>query len=348
MIEELDAAQTVNLLGGLIAAVLILCVGLLVDFALLRPLRQRAAAHQSLFAEAITGALGGQPTFWALFLISRLYAEELTGAVTADLLRSATQVVAVTAVAVLVVRLLINLVEIYLRHQQIGSISLLNNVLRFLAALAVGGTLLAFYGIPLGPLLTVVAGSSIGLTLALRDPLANLFAGLQIIASNRVRIGDYVRLSSGEEGTVTDIRWSDTYLEQLAGNVIVIPNALMTSSIVINFSRPQMELSIPIEILIGPQNDLPSLEQVLLEEAAIVLREVEGGVADFTPLVRILAVENQGTRVNVILRGKSYVDQFLLRHELLKRLQQRLPQLGVRPPTQLVELRSTAQPEVQP
>jgi small-conductance mechanosensitive channel len=342
MIEELDAAQSANLLGGLLSAAAIVVVGLLIDLAVLRPLRRRAAAHDQLFAEAIAGALGGQPTFWALFLISRLYAEELTGALTADFLRGATQVVAVTAVAVLIVRLLTNLVEIYLRHQQIGSISLLNNLLRFLAALAVGGTLLGFYGIPLGPLLTVVAGSSIGLTLALRDPLANLFAGLQIIASNRVRIGDYVRLSGGEEGTVTDIRWSDTYLEQLSNNVVVIPNALMTSSIVINFSRPQTELAVPVELLIGPHNDLAAVEQLLLAEAAAVLRETEGGVGDFEPLVRVLAVETHGTRVNVILRGRSYVDQFLLRHELLKRLQQRLPQLGVRPPTQLIELRDTA------
>ena len=189
MVEELDAAQTVNIAGGIIATALIVLAGVLLDVAVLRPLRKRAASRNLLFAEAIAAALGGQPTFWALFIISRLFAEQLTGALYADLLRSATQVVAVTASAILVVRVLINLVEIYLRQQQIGSISLVNNVLSVLAALAVGATLLGFYGVPLGPLLTVVAGSSIGLTLALRDPLANLFAGLQIIASNRVRIG---------------------------------------------------------------------------------------------------------------------------------------------------------------
>lgn len=335
--------MTTNEINGTATIALIaitLLAGLILDW-LARPrLRRWAEAHNRIVIEAIAIALGGQFTFWSLVIALLFLADPFIDAAMLAAWQSVFDLAIVLAITIFVVRLLINLVDTYLRHRQIGNISLINNLLRGLGALAIGGTLLVSYGVPLGPLLTVIAGSSLGLTLALREPLANFFAGVQIIASNRVRPGDFIRLASGEEGIVTDIRWSDTYIRQLANNIIIIPNAQMISQIVTNFSRPEPELAVLVDFAVGPDADLARTEAIVLDVARTVLAETPGGVATFEPLVRFNVIDASGIRFTVVLRGQSFTDQFLLRHELIKRLRERLRAEGIAPPTQIVRLQS--------
>ncbi|WP_298401783.1 mechanosensitive ion channel family protein [uncultured Chloroflexus sp.] len=333
-------ANEINGTTTTILLVLVLLTGLILDW-LVRPrVRRWANTRNRIVIESIAIALGGQFTFWTLVIALRFFSGNLIG----DELRAAWQPVfelaSVLAITIFIVRLIINLVDTYLRHRQIGNISLINNLLRGLGALAIGGTLLISYGVPLGPVLTVIAGSSLGLTLALREPLANFFAGVQIIASNRVRPGDVIRLASGEEGIVTDIRWSDTYIRQLANNIIIIPNAQMISQIVTNFSRPEPELAVLVDFAVGPDADLAQTEAIVLDVARTVLAETPGGVATFEPLVRFNAIDAAGIRFTVVLRGQSFTDQFLLRHEFIKRLRERLRAEGIAPPTQIVRVQN--------
>jgi small-conductance mechanosensitive channel len=318
--------------------IVLLSGGLVLDW-LVRPSIQRwADARNAIVIEAIAIALGGQFTFWTLVLLINLVGDQVIAPPLIDSWQPILSIATTLALAVFIVRLITNLVDSYLRHRQIGNISLINNLLRGLAALAIGGTLLVSYGVPLGPVLTVIAGSSLGLTLALREPLANFFAGVQIIVSNRVRPGDYIRLASGEEGFVTDIRWSDTYIRQLANNIIIIPNAQMITQIVTNFSRPEPELAVLVDFAVGPDADLEHTERVALEVAREILTTVTGGVATFEPLIRFNGVDPSGTRFTIVLRGQTFTDQFLLRHELIKRLRTRLRAEGITPPTQVVRL----------
>jgi len=47
----------------------------------------------------------------------------------------------------------------------------------------------------------------LAVALGLQSTLANLFPGLHIIASGKIRVGDYIKLSTGEEGYITDMTW---------------------------------------------------------------------------------------------------------------------------------------------
>ncbi|NTV65654.1 MAG: mechanosensitive ion channel, partial [Oscillochloris sp.] len=176
------------------------------------------------------------------------------------------------------------------------------------------------YGVPVGGLLTLVAGSSLGLTLALRDPLANLFSGMVVIASSKIRPGDYVRLSSGEEGYVTDIRWADTYIRQISNNLIIVPNSLITNTIMINYSRPEPEMAVLLTMGVSYNSNLDRVEELVIAVASEVMEEVPGGVPDFTPMVRYNTFNESSIDFMVVMRGKSFNDQFLIKHEFIKRL----------------------------
>jgi small-conductance mechanosensitive channel len=70
---------------------------------------------------------------------------------------------------------------------------------------------------------------------AAQRTLANVIAGIQIAVSQPIRIGDRVTFEE-EEGRVTDITLSYTYIDPGDGSSVVIPNQLLTEGIVHNRS----------------------------------------------------------------------------------------------------------------
>lgn len=80
---------------------------------------------------------------------------------------------------------------------------------------------------------TAVIGLIIGF--AAQHTIGNLVAGIQIAISQPFRIGD--KISYGEnEGRVTDITLSYTYIDPGDGSSIVIPNMLLLEGVVHNRS----------------------------------------------------------------------------------------------------------------
>ena len=61
----------------------------------------------------------------------------------------------------------------------------------------------------------------LAVALGLQDPLANLFAGVFVLLSKPVRVGDSVKLESGQEGYVEDVGWRSTRIRQIPNNLDV-------------------------------------------------------------------------------------------------------------------------------
>ena len=71
---------------------------------------------------------------------------------------------------------------------------------------------------------------------AAKDTLANLFAGIFIMADAPYKIGDYVNLDSGERGRVTDIGLRSTRLLTRDDIQITVPNSAIAMAKIINES----------------------------------------------------------------------------------------------------------------
>ncbi len=54
-------------------------------------------------------------------------------------------------------------------------------------------------------MLTALGVGGLAVALALQDTLGNLFAGIQVLASGKIRPGDYMQPRLYHEGYVTDI-----------------------------------------------------------------------------------------------------------------------------------------------
>ena len=71
------------------------------------------------------------------------------------------------------------------------------------------------------------------------------------------------------------------------------------------------------------------MERIATEVARDVMHTVQGGVPGFDPLVRFHTFGDPGIGFSVILRAQTFVDQFLIKHEFVKRLQKRFLAEGI-------------------
>src|SRR5262249_16602668 len=136
------------------------------------------------------------------------------------------------------------------------------------------------------PILTALGVGGLAVALALQDTLSNLFAGFYVAIARQVRLHDYIKLNTGEEGYVTDITWRSTTVRTLGNNMIIIPNAKLAQAVVTNYYLPEKRLWVPVVVSVSYSSDIEKVERVLLEEATHAAGQIPGLLADPAPSVR--------------------------------------------------------------
>ncbi len=94
-----------------------------------------------------------------------------------------------------------------------------------------GLVVLSTLGIAITPLVAALGVGGIAVGLALKDILSNLFAGIYILGERPVRIGDFVKLETGQEGYVADIGWRTTRIRMSPNNMVIVPNSRLAEGI---------------------------------------------------------------------------------------------------------------------
>ncbi len=220
-------------------------------------------------------------------------------------------------------------------HASMGrlpSATLVANLVR-LTVLVLGLlVLLQTLGISITPLITALGVGGLAVALALQDTFANLFAGVHVLLSRQVRTGDFVKLESGQEGTIEDVTWHYTTVRQLGGSVIIVPNAKLASAITTNFNRPDLTVRVPVGAAVSYGEDLDRVEEIVLEVAREVLREVPGGVPSFAPYVRFHTFGEHGVKFDAVLLAEAFESQFLVKHQFMKRIHRRFRDEGIEVP----------------
>lgn len=187
-------------------------------------------------------------------------------------------------------------------------------------------------GISITPLVASLGIGSVAAGLALQDTLSNLFSGFYLMVDRPVRVGDFIRLENNMEGFVDVIGWRSTRVRLVNSNLLVIPNSKIASSTFVNFNLPSSEMTFVVPLAVSYESDLDKVENVVLDESVKLLTEVPGGVTNFEPLVRYSSFGDSSISFNVILKCREFVDQNLLRHEMIKRIHRRFQVEGIEIP----------------
>ncbi len=110
----------------------------------------------------------------------------------------------------------------------------ITNIIIWIIALLV---ILSNFGININALVATLGVSSLAIALAAQDTIANIISGFLIMIDRPFRIGDEIKLPSGEKVRVLDIgirRSRFINLEDKA--VIIVPNLELSKSKIVNFT----------------------------------------------------------------------------------------------------------------
>lgn len=236
------------------------------------------------------------------------------------------------SIAIFIVAKIILLIlrNIAARYRPLGNIQAPAELVAKILLTAIGGMLvLDNLGVSLTPLLTTLGIGSLAVAIALQDTLGNAFAGLHIKADRPIEIGQFIKLESGDQGFVERIGWRSTRIRMLPNMSAVVPNSKLVQSTITNYDLPDPEVAVLVQVGVHYDSDLKKVERVTCEVAKEIQRSVKGAVPAFEPFIRYHTFNQSSIDFTVILRAQTFVDNFLMKHEFIKALQERYREEGI-------------------
>lgn len=298
--------------------------------------------------KVLTRSLSGPILLWSFIIGIYLAAQTLEPSGRAEYLIDRTLLfLVILSLTLMASRMAGNLIRFYgSRVQGATQVTTLTQNLAQIVVVIIGLlVLLVHFGIPITPILTAFGVGGLAVALALQDTLSNLFGGFYISVAGQVRLGDYIKLNTGEEGYVTDISWRSTTVRALANNLIIIPNAKLAQAIVTNYYLPERRMSLEVRVSVSYASDPDQVERVLLEEARNAAGEVPGLLAEPAPSVRLIpGFGDSALTFTLGCQVAEFTDQYLVQHELRKRILKRFERerIDMPYPTRTVFLREQA------
>jgi small-conductance mechanosensitive channel len=313
-----------------------LITGLLLQRWLFTAIRRWSANSSTTLDDLVVGVTRQPSTLWVVMLAVHLATQssELPQRY-AGLLSRLLLVLWITSLTVVAARLASLTVRRYGTrfHSGLQVTSLTENIARIAVVVLGGLILMNELGVSITPILTALGVGGLAVALALQDTLSNFFAGFYIMMAGQIRVGDYVKLDTGEEGYVVDISWRSLTVRTLPNNIIVVPNSKVAQANVTNYSLPEKRMSLLIKVGVSYDADPDQVERILIEEAVAASPDVQGLLAEPAPFVRFIpGFGDSSLDFTLIVQVSEFVDQYLAQHELRKRILRRFRKEGIEIP----------------
>lgn len=168
-------------------------------------------------------------------------------------------------------------------------------------------------GVPMTSMIAVLGAAGLAIGLALKDTLSNIASGVMLVTLKPFRVGHWVTIAGGS-GTVESVSIFQTQLRGPDNETIVLPNSLVTTDSIINFTPSAMR-RIELVIGIGYQNDIS-----VARGAALAVMAADARVlAEPAPDVLVYALGDN--RVDLGIRCHvANADFFVTKCELTERI----------------------------
>jgi small-conductance mechanosensitive channel len=302
-----------------------IALGLLVDRLLIRRFFSAARHPHWTGIGIVVRSIEGLSFIWIVMLGIYMAIEEvaLPAKVEADLVRAVSLVLIGTG-ALALSRMTVGAITRLARHgdHALPSTTIFANITRLFYAIVGLLVALDYLGIPITPILTALGVGGLAVALALQQTLANLFAGLQIVATRQLSLGDYVRLKDGTEGFVRDITWRSMVLQTVEGTTIIVPNSLMATTIFTNYSPTGAPAIARFKIIVAREANLEMLEKIVGEVYERIAGELE--IEEGSPLIGYDEIGPTGVAVTVSLTDRKLADSPAARNAFIRALLERL------------------------
>lgn len=180
--------------------------------------------------------------------------------------------------------------------------SLLNITLNIILAFAI----VAKLGVETTSFAAILASAGVAIGMALSGNLSNFAGGLIILVFRPFKVGDFID-GPGASGTVKEIQIFHTILTTVDNRIIYVPNASMSSNVVVNYSRQETrraEWNIGVEYGADYEKVKSVIERIISEDKRIL--------KDPAPFIALgsLSASSVDIKVRVWTKSSDYWDVY--------------------------------------
>ncbi len=137
--------------------------------------------------------------------------------------------------------------------------------------------LLSRFEVDVSGLVATLGIGSLAIALAAQASLADTISGFMIMVDRPYRIDDRIEILDLDTwGDVTDIGLRSTRIRTRDNRMVIVPNSVMAKSLIVNYSYPDTQYRIQIELGIDYGADIELARQTMID----AIRGVEGVLQD--------------------------------------------------------------------
>jgi small-conductance mechanosensitive channel len=192
----------------------------------------------------------------------------------------------------------------------------LNRVINILIVLISLIIVLHHFGQDVSSLVVSLGVGSLAIALAAQETIANMIGGFVIMTDRPFRVGDRIKLPSGEVGDVQEIGIRSTKILDFDNNLIVSPNAELIKGKIINYSYPGDQIRIFVDVSVAYGTDLDRAKSIILKHAL----EHPDVLRDPAPAVFLVGFGESGLNLQLNGRTNDYRIKFLIETKLREQI----------------------------
>ncbi len=169
------------------------------------------------------------------------------------------------------------------------------------------------FGLPVATLVTTSGVVALILGLALQNTLGDVFSGIALTLGKAYAIGDWIQLSDGTAGRVTETNWRSTNLLTGLNNIIVLPNSMLAKQSLTSLSRPDESHLITLGVRFAAGQRPRTVEDAMrtvLETSVLIVK-------DPPPAVAVKAIDAVAIEVELQFRVASLATGTSAKNEII-------------------------------
>lgn len=192
-------------------------------------------------------------------------------------------------------------------------------------------------GIETASISAVIASLGVGISLAVQGTLSNFAGGVIIIIMRPFRIGDFIT-SSGESGTVEDIKLFYTHVITTDNRTIFIPNGTLANNVIVNASMKDTR-RVDLTYSVSYDTNTKEAKQVILD---VINKHMDQILVEPAPFVTVSDMGDSGIEMTSRVWVKAS-DYWNVKFTLIEEVKNAMDEAGIEVPyTQLdVNIRKT-------
>ena len=153
------------------------------------------------------------------------------------------------------------------------------------------------FGIQTTSLIAVLGAAGLAVGLALQGTLSNVASGVMLLVIRPFRVGQFVEIAKGQQGTVREIGLFTSILINRDNVYVSIPNSEIFTATITNFTRERLR-RVKFDVPVDRANDLDKVLEVIqkiLDANKLLIREpapsaVVSGLLEYTAVITVRAM----------------------------------------------------------